>query len=196
MQLNRKGQEYIVSNIKKLTISMQWTTAADFDLAAIYESKTNQRGLIYFGQLGSLDTFPYICLNKDEGVGDTKGHKEEVLNINNLTDMKFIRLFCWDYGMVQAGKKARFKDSDVSLTISEDLGKSNLVEIDTNETGNICYLASLDNTNPNEITLTNTSLTGTLKGLKTIEQLMTLIKYQEQQWSKERREPSKIDAMK
>jgi len=175
MQLNHKGQEYIVSNIKQLTISMQWTTAADFDLAAIYESKTNQRGLIYFGQLGSLDTFPYICLNRDEGVGDSEGQKEEVLNINNLADMKSIRLFCWDYGMVQVGKKARFKDSDVSLNISEDLGKSNLVEIDTNETGNVCYLASLDNINQNEITLTNTSLTGTLKGLKTIEQLMTLV---------------------
>ena len=35
--------------------------------------------------------------------------------------------------------------------------------------------------------LTNTSLTGTLKGLKTIEQLMIFVKYQEQQCYKDGR---------
>ncbi|EDN68168.1 hypothetical protein BGP_1158 [Beggiatoa sp. PS] len=107
MQLKYKGQDDVI-DVKQLTISMQWTTAADFDLAAAYESKEGQRGLIYFGQLGCLDVFPYICLNKDEGVGDSGGYNEEVLVINNLADMKAIWLFCWDYGMVQAGKKSAF----------------------------------------------------------------------------------------
>ncbi|EDN68167.1 hypothetical protein BGP_1157 [Beggiatoa sp. PS] len=84
-------------------------------------------------------------------------------------------------------KKARFKDSDVRLTISDDSGRSNSVEVDTGETGNICYLACIDNTSPMGAMLTNTSLTGTLKGLKTIEQLMTLVNYQKQQWDKEGR---------
>jgi uncharacterized protein involved in tellurium resistance len=186
MQLKHKGQEDVI-DIKQLTVSMQWTTAADFDLAAAYESKEGQRGLIYFGQLGRLDVFPYICLNKDEGVGDSGGYNEEVLIINHLADMNAIWLFCWDYGMVQVGKKARFKDSDVSLTISDDSGRSDSVEIDSGETGNVCYLACIDNRSPMGAMLTNTSLTGTLKGLKTIEQLMTLVKYQKQQWDKEGR---------
>jgi len=186
MQLKYKGQDDVI-DVKQLTVSMQWTTAADFDLAAAYESKEGQRGLIYFGQLGCLDVFPYICLNKDEGVGDSGGYNEEVLVINNLANMNAIWLFCWDYNMVQAGKTARFKDSDVRLTISDDSGRSNSVEVDTGETGNICYLACIDNTSPMGAMLTNTSLTGTLKGLKTIEQLMTLVNYQKQQWDKEGR---------
>jgi hypothetical protein len=55
----QKGQEDFV-DIKQLKVSMQWTTATDFDLAAAYESKDGQRGLIYFGQLGCLDVFPHI----------------------------------------------------------------------------------------------------------------------------------------
>ena len=61
-QLKQKGQDTFI-DAKQLTISMKWTTAVDFDLAAAYQTKTGQRGLVYFADLGHLDNFPYLCLN-------------------------------------------------------------------------------------------------------------------------------------
>jgi len=177
MQLKYKVQESIL-DVKQLTASLKWTTAADFDLAAVYESKEGKRGLIYFGEHGQLEAFPYIQLGKDAGIDDTGGQKTEELIINNLEVMNAVWLFCWDYSMVQAGKKARFKDSDVSLTISDESGNHSKIEIETGERGNVCYLASIDNTDPKGPQLTNTQLAGTLQGLKTIEQLMALVRYQ------------------
>ncbi len=48
-----------------------------------YETKTGQRGLVYFAQLGQLENFPYWCLNKDEGVGEDGGEKEEICRLAN-----------------------------------------------------------------------------------------------------------------
>ncbi len=162
---------------KQLTASLKWTTAADFDLAAVYESKEGKRGLIYFGELGQLDAFPYIRLHKDAGIDDTKGVKTEKLSINNLDVMNSISFFCWDYSMVQEGKTARFKDSDISLKITDDSEKHTSLQIDTSENGNVCYFASIDNTDPKGAKLNTTQVTGTLQGLKTIEQLMALVRY-------------------
>jgi tellurite resistance protein TerA len=177
MQLKYQVQQGVL-DAKQLTASLKWTTAADFDLAAAYESKDGKRGLVYFGDLGQLDAFPYIHLKRDEGVGDLGGHKKEDLIINNLEVMNSVWLFCWDYSMVQEGRKARFKESDVSLTISDESGNHTNIEIETGEKGNVCYFASIDNSHPKGAKLTNTRLAGTLLGLKTIEQLMALVRYQ------------------
>jgi len=100
-----------------------------------YQTKTGQRGLVYFADLGHLDHFPYRCLNKDEGVGEDGGEKEEILQISQLDEMKAVWLFCWDYGMVQTGQSARFKDRDVRLTLSNAAGKQIAMSIDTGEKG-------------------------------------------------------------
>ncbi len=175
MEIQQKGFDKFI-DLKKLTVSMKWTTATDFDLAAAYETKKAKRGLVYFGQLGSQDSFPYICLNQDDGVGDTAGEHEEILHISRLDDMNYIWLFCWDYSMVQQGKSARFNNSDVSLTMTDDSGNRLAVEIDTGERGNVYFIASLNNTNKGAI-IVNIGLAGTLKGLKTFEQLMALVRY-------------------
>jgi tellurite resistance protein TerA len=177
-QLKQKGQDTFI-DAKQLTISMKWTTAVDFDLAAAYQTKTGQRGLVYFAQLGQLENFPYLSLNKDEGVGEEGGENEEILQINQLDEMKAVWLFCWDYGMVQTGQSARFKDSDVRLTLSNAAGQQIAISIDTGEQGNVCYLAGLDNSGLRGTKLVNTSLAGTLKGLKTVDQLLALVRYQE-----------------
>lgn len=44
-QLKQTGQDTFI-DAKQLTISMKWTTVVDFDLAATYQTKTGQRGLI------------------------------------------------------------------------------------------------------------------------------------------------------
>lgn len=174
MELKQKGQAGFIS-IKQLLVSMKWTTAADFDLSAIYETKDGKNGIVYFGDLGDMNKFPFMQLSGDEGVGDTGGDNEETMRITQLDGMKYVWIFCWDYGMVQKGAGARFKDSDITLSIIDDSGKTISVNVDTGEMGNVCCIATIDNTSPMGPKLVNTSKVGTLKGLKQLEQLLEIV---------------------
>lgn len=175
MELKQKGSEANVGGFKQLMVSMKWTTAADFDLAAAYENKEGKQGLVYFGELGDLNAFPFMQLSGDEGVGDTGGDNEETMRITKLDDMKYVWILCWDYGKVQDGAPARFKDSDVSLTVMDDKGTSHNVTLDTGDMGNVALIATIDNSSPVGAKLVNSSKAGTLKGLKKLQQLIDII---------------------
>ncbi len=175
MELKQKGSEANVGGFKQLMVTMKWTTAADFDLAAAYEDKTGKKGLVYFGELGDLNQAPYMQLSGDEGVGDSGGDNEETMRITKLDDMKYVWILCWDYGKVQDGKPARFKDSDVSLTLMDDKGTSHSVNLDTGDMGNVALLATIDNSSPVGAKLVNSSKAGTLKGLTNLQQLIDII---------------------
>jgi len=175
MELKQKGAEGYIA-IKQLMVTMKWTTAADFDLAAVYEAKDGRNGIIYFGDLGDMNNFPYMQLSGDEGVGDKGGNNEESMRITRLDDIKYVWIFCWDYGMVQNGSAARFRDSDIVLSIIDNTGKSIAVSIDTGEMGNVCCIATIDNSNPLGAKLINSSKVGTLKGLQRLEQLLEVLK--------------------
>ena len=175
MELKQKGSEANVGGFKQLMVSMKWTTAADFDLAAAYEDKSGKQGLVYFGDLGDLNAFPFMQLSGDEGVGDTGGDNEETMRITKLDDMKYVWLLCWDYGKVQDGAPARFKDSDVTLSVMDDKGTNHNVTLDTGELGNVALIATIDNSSPVGTKLVNTSKAGTLKGLKSLQQLFDII---------------------
>jgi tellurite resistance protein TerA len=175
MELKQKGQEANVGGFKQLMVTMKWTTAADFDLAAAYEGKDGKQGLVYFGELGDLNAFPYMQLSGDEGVGDKGGDNEEVMRITKLDDMNYVWILCWDYGKVKDGAAARFKDSDVSLTIIDDKGTTHDVTLDTGDMGNVAVLATIDNSGPVGAKLINSSKAGTLKGLKKLQDLIDII---------------------
>jgi len=175
MELKQKGSEANVGGFKQLMVTMKWTTAADFDLAAAYEGKDGKKSLVYFGELGDLNQFPYMQLSGDEGVGDTGGENEEVMRITKLDDMKYVWILCWDYGKVQEGSPARFSDSDVSLSVMDDRGTAHEVTLDTGDMGNVALLATIDNSSPIGAKLVNSSKAGTLKGLKNLQQLIEII---------------------
>jgi len=174
MELKLKGEDASIDVSQPLTVTMNWTTAADFDLAAAYETIDGKLGIVYYGELGKLQDFPFMALSGDEGVKEPKGSKEEVLQINRLDGMSTVWLFCWDYNMVQKGQAARFKHSDVILTIVDVFGNSVSVNMDTGEEGNVCCVATIDNSQPEEAKFINYSQVGTLKGLKTLEQLVAV----------------------
>ncbi len=175
MDLKQKGSEANVGGFKQLMVTMKWTTAADFDLAAAYEDKSGKQGLVYFGELGDLNGFPYMQLSGDEGVGDTGGDNEETMRITKLDDMKYVWIICWDYGKVQDGAPARFKDSDVSLSVMDDKGTNHNITLDTGDLGNVALLATIDNSSAIGAKLVNSSKAGTLKGLTKLQQLMDII---------------------
>ena len=175
MELKQKGSEGFIP-VKQLMISMRWTTAADFDLAAVYETKEGKHGIVYFGDLGDMNNFPYMQLSGDEGVGDKGGDNEETMRITRLDEIKYVWIFCWDYGMVQSGQGARFKDSDLKLALTDNTGKTITVSVDTGDMGNVCCIATLDNSSPIGAKIVNSSQVGTLKGLKRLEQLIEIVK--------------------
>ncbi|MDM8525472.1 hypothetical protein QUF80_19055 [Desulfococcaceae bacterium HSG8] len=175
MELKQKGTEVNVSGFKQMMVSMKWTTAADFDLGAVYETREDKKGIVYFGDMGNLNAFPYMQLSGDEGVGDTGGDNEETMRVTKLDDMKYVWIMCWDYGKVQDGSPARFKESDISLSLMDDKGITYNVTLDTGDMGNVALLATIDNSNPIGAKLINTSKAGTLKGLKNLQQLTDII---------------------
>jgi len=176
MENKQKGETANVGGFKQLMITMKWTTAADFDLAAAYENKEGKPGLVYFGELGDLNAFPFMQLSGDEGVGDKGGENEEIMRIAKLDDMKYVWIMCWDYGKVKDGSAARFKDSDVKLSVVDDKGTTHNITLDTGDMGNIALIATIDNSSPIGAKLVNSSKAGTLKGLKKLDDLMGIIK--------------------
>ena len=176
MELKQKGQEAQLGGIKQFMVTLKWTTAADFDLAAVYETRDGRTGIIYFGDKGDLNAFPFMQLSGDEGVGDTGGDNQEDMRVTRIDDMKFIWILCWDYGAVTEGKAARFANSDVSVSIMDDKGTSHAVSLDTGDTGNTCVVATIDNSSPLGAKFVNTSKAGTLKGLKNLDQLLQIIR--------------------
>ncbi len=175
MELKQKGSEGYIA-IKQLMVSMKWSTAADFDLATVYEAKDGKQGIIYFGDLGDLNSFPYMQLSGDEGVNDQGGDNEETMRITRLDEIKTLWIFCWDYGAVQQGAPARFQGSDISLSIIDNTGKSISVNLDSGDVGNVCCIATIDNSSPLGAKLINSSQVGTLKGLKQLEQLLEIVR--------------------
>jgi tellurite resistance protein TerA len=97
------------------------------------------------------------------------------MRIASLDQMKYVWILCWDYGKVQAGQAARFKDSDVRLTVMDDRGNAHQVKLDTGEMGNVALIATIDCSSPIGASLVNTSKAGTLKGLTNLNQLIAII---------------------
>jgi hypothetical protein len=116
-----------------------------------------------------------MALSKDEGIGDTGGNNEENMRIERLDDMKF----CLDIllGLRHGAKRTSrtFKNSDVTLTITDDAGHQNTVTIDTGDSGNVCCIATIDKSDPAQAKFINYSQVGTLNGLKTLEQLTGIV---------------------
>jgi tellurite resistance protein TerA len=179
MELKQKGSQANVGGFKQLIVTMKWTTAADFDLAAAYETKTGKQGLVYFGDLGKLNAFPFMQLSGDEGVGDKQGDNQEIMRITKLDDMKYVWIMCWDYGKIQTGAPARFKDSDISISVKDDKKNNHNVTLDTGSLGNVALMATIDNTSAVGVKLINESKAGTLKGLKNLQQLLDIIELNE-----------------
>ncbi|MFH1465169.1 MAG: hypothetical protein ABIO70_12355 [Pseudomonadota bacterium] len=175
MELVQKGSSANVGFFKQLLVTMKWTDAADFDLSAVYETRDGKRGIVYFGDLGDMNAFPFMALDGDDGVNDTGGDNQEQIRITSLDRMKYVWIMCWDYGKIQTGAAARFRDSDVQLSIMDDRGFSHDITLDTGELGNVALIATIDCSSPIGARLINTSRAGTLKGLKTLEQLLEVI---------------------
>lgn len=172
MQLKKKGDSAQIGGINQFMVTLKWTSAMDFDLAAVYETQEGKEGIVYFGDQGDLNSFPFMQLSDDEGVGDTGGDNQEDLRVMNLSPMKKVYVFCWDYTAVEKGSIARFNNSDISVNIIDDAGKQYNCSLDNNSDGNVVCMAEIDNSSPLGAKFTNRSSVGKLNGLENLAQLL------------------------
>ncbi len=178
MEIKAKGESLEVGGIKQAMVKLNWTSAIDFDLAALIEKNDGTKDFVYYANLGNMNEFPFMQLSGDAGVGDSVddgGENEETMRIAKLDDsIAKIHIVAWDFGAVGDGSAARFKDSDVKVALIDDKGTSYDVLLDSGELGNTCIIATIDNTSPMGAKLINESKMGTLKGLTNTDQLFDI----------------------
>lgn len=180
MDLNTKGSSAMLEGgFKQLVCDMTWSTAADFDLAALIEKKDGTQDMCYFGKLGDLNAFPHMKLSGDAGVGDSvdgEGNKETLVIAKMADEVEAVHLVCWDYGMVQSGNAARFKDGNLHVKIRDDKNVEHDVTYDSGEMGNVAVIATISRGIGDTLNLTNSAACGTLKGLQNAKQILDIVK--------------------
>jgi len=173
LKLMHKGASANIGGVRKLSVSMKWNSAADFDLAAVYEDRKGNPGIVYFGDTGNPNVFPHICGTDD--CPDISGDNEENLLICRLDVLNHVWIMCWDYGKIQEGLPAEFKKGNLLLTITDDRGNTFDIHPDNDASANTVLIAAIDNTSPVGAKIINSSKTGMLNGLKKLDQLMDII---------------------
>ena len=174
MKLTQKNEVVQMESISgHIKVKMKWTSAVDFDLAALYEKKDGSEGMVYFGEKGSLAKFPFILLDKDAGVGDSGGDNEENLTIGKIDDLAKLHLVTWDYNAVKKASHARFDNSDIKLFFDDGNQVKHEVHLHTGDMGNTIVIATIDNTG-NTPQLINKSNVGTLKGLNDSKDILAI----------------------
>ena len=107
MQLKKKGDSAQIGGINQFMVTLKWTSAMDFDLCAVYETRDGKEGIVYYADQGDLNSFPHMQLSDDEGVGDTGGDNQEDLRVESRSDEQnicfLLGLHCcrkWQYSEI------------------------------------------------------------------------------------------------
>jgi uncharacterized protein involved in tellurium resistance len=148
--LKKKGEEAYLS-VKQLVVSLKWSANVDLDLMAFYKSKDNQVGGVFSdnyagGSMGNLNSFPYIQLSGDAGVGATGGENEEILRITKLDDMAQIYICALNFTDASQNRPQSFHKYDAYVFLVDDRGESVAVPLDSQIQGTVAIIAKIDNT--------------------------------------------------
>ncbi len=147
--LKAKGQEAYVS-VKQLMATLRWTASVDLDLMAFYKAKDGRVGGVFSdnyagGSLGSLNSFPFIELSGDEGVGATGGANEETLRITSLDDMAELYICTINFTDASQKRDSIYSRYDAEVVVIDDKGESIAVPLDSNQSGTVAIIAKIDN---------------------------------------------------
>ncbi|MHB9130456.1 MAG: stress response protein [Armatimonadota bacterium] len=148
--LARKGEEAYIS-VKQLRVALAWTAAVDLDLVAFYKAKDGRVGGVFSenytgGSLGSLNSYPFIELSGDAGVGAAGGQNEEVLRITKLDEIAEIFICTLNFTDAIANQPSSFSRYDAIVNVVDDKGESVQVPLNSAEPGTVAVIARIDNT--------------------------------------------------
>ena len=157
--LQNKGDEAYVS-VKQLMVTLRWTADVDLDLMAFYRAKNEQVGAVFSdnypgGTLGSLNSFPFIELSGDEGVGASGGDNEEVIRITKLDDIVEVFIVTINYTDATENRESSFNSYDGTITVINDRGEAVEVPLNSSDRGHVAIICKLDNTSPMGAKLVN-----------------------------------------
>ncbi len=149
--LKKKGQEAFIP-VKQLIVKLQWSASVDLDLMAFYQSKDGQEGALFSnhyqgGNTGSLESFPYVQLSQDAGLGASTGNKEEILRISKLDDLAQLYICTINFTAAKANQNNPFNNYDAQVLLLDDKGESIAVPLDSPTPGTVAVIARIDNTN-------------------------------------------------
>ncbi|MCS6760401.1 MAG: hypothetical protein MO852_16840 [Candidatus Devosia euplotis] len=101
-----------------LVVNLEWSLAADLDLAAICDGMSdNDRVMVFFEQPGRRSAAPFVHLQGDScGGGRTKMRKEHMV-ITRADASRAIHIFVWDHKRVMDGKPAAFLDHNDAVSV-------------------------------------------------------------------------------
>jgi len=148
--LKAKGDEAYIS-VKQLMVTLEWSASVDLDLMAFYKTKDGQVGSVFSenyagGSMGRLNTFPFIQLSGDAGVGSRGGPNEEVLRITKLDHIQELYICAINFADASQNRNATFSQYDGHVIVNDEKGKSISVPLDSNQPGTVAVIARIDNT--------------------------------------------------
>lgn len=135
-----KEKQSVECPLKKLVGTLKWGKAVDLDLWCFTKMKNGREENIGFSNRGSLQSFPFIQLDQDAGVGDKGGNNEENIRIETLEHVEHA-FICAN---IYAKANANFSSYDGAVIIKAD-SKEFTVPLTSNGQGNWCIIAHLDN---------------------------------------------------
>ncbi|WP_052646766.1 TerD family protein [Paenibacillus terrae] len=145
IKLDLKKQESInIHKSEKVTATLEWATKKDLDLYCFYVTKDYNVGKIYYRNLGSSHSTPYIQLN-----GDALTHGKETIIIHRPEALRFV-LFA-AYSAVSNGIGS-FKSMKVRAVVDNHQGQ--VITTPLHEKNSYAYwvaIAHIDFTGTNQM---------------------------------------------
>ncbi|MDP2341961.1 MAG: stress response protein [Deltaproteobacteria bacterium] len=150
--LKAKGEEAYVS-IKQLLISLKWSTAVDLDLVAFYKAKDGRTGGVFSdnysgGSLGSLNSFPFIQLSGDAGVGAKGGESEETLRVTKLDEIAELWICALNFTEASAQRNTPFNGYNAMVQLVDDKGEGVEAPLSSTDKGTVAIICLIDNKSP------------------------------------------------
>lgn len=95
--------------------------------------------------MGSLNTFPFIQLSGDAGVGAEGGDNEETLRISKLDDLTEVYICTINFTDASRNRNTTFSNYDGHILVIDDKGESIAVPLNSTESGTVAIIARIDN---------------------------------------------------
>ncbi len=145
MELKQKGTTAAIGAFNQLRVSLIWTSAVDLDLMAFYRTKDGRTGGVYSdnyagGSLGSLNSFPFMELSGDEGVGAIGGDNREIMTIAKLDDIEELHICAVNFTDASSGTSKVFADYDARVEVETDRNEKHAIALDSKNPGSVAVL--------------------------------------------------------
>jgi len=151
VELKAKGEVANLPEIKQAKITMSWSSSVDLDLMAFIELQDGTTSGVFSSNLGGshgeLNSFPFMTLSEDAGVGAQGGENQETIIMTKVDSTISVNRFVTLNYTDAAAKKAdaNFNDYDEKITFVNQSGESFEVDLDTaGQVGTAALLATIE----------------------------------------------------